>query len=248
MKGASFYDRLWSGQWRELPAHGPLSYTRQRLMLRELRPALCPGARLLDVGCGDGTFLARLAQRFGNLELAGIDFSAQARQGAPEFLRPRLRTGDVERLQDAYPEAAFDVVTSCEVLEHVEDPAAVMRGIAHVLTPGGLAVFTVPLGMRHWSELDDAGHHLRRFELDEFSRLVEDHGLAVERAYGWGGPIARPYYHFSQKVGSKGLTASAKTSFGKLAGYLLQLAFRIDDFFPSPRGFQLICRARRVAG
>ena len=246
MKRAGFYDGLWAGEWRDLPSHGPLSYTRQRLMLRELGALDHPDTRLLDVGCGDGTFLYRLKQRFPALEVAGIDFSVAAKEGAPESLRAALQVGDVEKLTEHYETSSFDAVVSCEVLEHVEDPSAVLSGITQVLKPGGVAVFTVPLGMQHWSELDDAGQHLRRFEPGEFEELVSDAGMVVNHSYGWGGPVARPYYAMSQKVGSKNLAASAKTSFGKAAGYLLQAAFRIDDFFPTDKGFQLICRAERA--
>lgn len=245
MKRAGFYDGLWAGEWRDLPSHGPLSYTRQRLMLREFGAMVRPGMRLLDVGCGDGTFIARLKERFPDLDVAGIDFSAAAREGDSETLRAAMTTGDVEKLTDYYDEESFDLVVSCEVLEHVEDPAAVLHGVNQVLKPGGIGVFTVPLGMQHWSELDDAGQHLRRFEPGEFDALCVDAGLKVENSYGWGGPVARPYYAFSQKVGSKNLASSAKTVFGKTAGYLLQLAFRVDDYFPSDKGFQLICRARK---
>ena len=57
--------------------------------------------------------------------------------------RGSVQCQDVERL--TFPDAAFDLVTSTEVFEHVADDARAFREVRRVLRPGGRLVFTVPL-------------------------------------------------------------------------------------------------------
>ncbi|MCB9521259.1 MAG: class I SAM-dependent methyltransferase [Myxococcales bacterium] len=99
-----------------------------------------PTSRVLEVGCGAGNILERIA----DAELHGVDISdyilekARVRLGA----RATLLKADGEHLP--YPDAHFDRVYCSEVLEHVLDPAAVVREMRRVLKPNGIAVVSVP--------------------------------------------------------------------------------------------------------
>jgi hypothetical protein len=59
-------------------------------------------------------------------------------------------------------------------LEHVPDDAAVVRGFARLLKPGGLAVVTVPASMALWSDWDVALHHFRRYDRAQLRALFRD--------------------------------------------------------------------------
>ena len=111
-------------------------------LLRNLSPA----GRLLDFGCGTGTFLSSLRRSAAPLELFGCDISA----GMVEAAHARWDAGALPVLQAVAPgplplaDAQFDVVTSVCVLHHI-DPAARLgttRELVRVLKPGGrLVVF-----------------------------------------------------------------------------------------------------------
>jgi ubiquinone biosynthesis O-methyltransferase len=100
-------------------------------------------ARVLEVGCGSGDFslhLSRLAKT-----VTAVDFSpaaveiARTRQSAHEA-DVEFRTADAEGLP--FGDGEFDVVFSCECLEHLPDPQQALREMARVLRPGGHLVLT----------------------------------------------------------------------------------------------------------
>ena len=95
--------------------------------------------RWLDVGCGAGA-LVEAAARAG--------WRVQGTEVAPQPVdRLRSRGFDVlrGRVQDLQlPEAAYDVVTLLEVLEHVSDPRALIASAAGLLRPGGVLYLTTP--------------------------------------------------------------------------------------------------------
>jgi SAM-dependent methyltransferase len=93
--------------------------------------------RALEIGCGDGTFLGMLAERF---EVQGVEPSRAAAELA------RTKTLDVrnEYFDPAAFDRPFDVVASRFVLEHIFEPHAFIEGIKRVLKPGGLLLLEVP--------------------------------------------------------------------------------------------------------
>ena len=72
------YEQLWSQEWCELQRLGPLTHSNHRLIFKLLRPHLVEGARILDVGCGNGALLEKLSGQFPALSLTGIEGSEQA--------------------------------------------------------------------------------------------------------------------------------------------------------------------------
>jgi 2-polyprenyl-6-hydroxyphenyl methylase/3-demethylubiquinone-9 3-methyltransferase len=102
------------------------------------------GRRLADVGCGGGILAESMALR--GATVTGIDMGEAPLQVARLHL---LETGldvnyeriPVERLAAERPHS-FDLITCMEMLEHVPDPASVVRACAKLLKPGGRAFFS----------------------------------------------------------------------------------------------------------
>lgn len=107
-----------------------------------------PG-RLLDVGCGQGTFLARMAKR--GWEVTGIDFDAAAIAAARSLHGLNVSVGTLNDLVQAGK--TFDVITASHVLEHLHDPDAFFESCRHLLVPGGKLILRTP-------NIDSIGHRL----------------------------------------------------------------------------------------
>ena len=111
----------------------------KRMALRWLEKATT-GRRMIDIGCGPGTFLL-VAKRRG-WEVTGVEPAAEAAEKA-SGIGLDVFHGYVADFVATAPRP-FDVAVSFEVLEHVPDPVAVMREIHRLLKPGGLVFISVP--------------------------------------------------------------------------------------------------------
>ncbi len=136
------------------------------------------GLRLLDAGCGTGFNLVALG-RLGSA--LGIDLSLDAIRFCRERGVRAVR-GSVLRLPLA--DAAFDVVTSFDVIYHdwVPDDRAAVAEMARVLRPGGVLLVRVPALEALRGAHDAEVLTRRRYTRGELVALVESCGLAVVRA------------------------------------------------------------------
>lgn len=122
-------------------------FTARRLVRRlyrriadDLVNALPVGADVLDVGTGPGVLLVELANRRKDLQLKGIDLSADmiaaAERNVAQFAdRTSVRTGDVTALP--FDDDSFDVVVTSLSSHHWDDPEAAVGELARVLRSGG---------------------------------------------------------------------------------------------------------------
>jgi SAM-dependent methyltransferase len=157
-------------------------FTGQRAIASALlEPALgeAPGPRrLLDAGCGTGFNLLALG-RLGRA--TGIDLAPEA----IAFCRERgVRAARARLLALPFPDAAFDVVTSLDVIYHawVTDDRAAVAEMARVVRPGGLLLVRVPALKMLWGAHDAAVQSRHRYTRRELRTLLEACGLRVERA------------------------------------------------------------------
>jgi SAM-dependent methyltransferase len=177
---AAFYDHL-----HEEGLINPLPEAERRAMLDErlrlIEQWRAPG-RLLDVGCGDGAFLARAEAR--GWTAIGLETSPEAAARARTAARGPVFCAPLE--QAALP-GDLDAVTFWDCLEHLVDPAAALRRVGARLRPGAVVAITMPnaggaesrLWGPRWAYLDLARYgHLHHFTPRSLRRLLERAGGA----------------------------------------------------------------------
>jgi 2-polyprenyl-3-methyl-5-hydroxy-6-metoxy-1,4-benzoquinol methylase len=156
------------------------------------------GARVLDVGCGEGRFAAALVHI--GARPVGIDVAVEplrrARKRHPELDLRQVPADGAWPLQDA----SFDTVWAGEVIEHVADTAGWLSELRRVLRSGGVLLLSTPdhgrLQMLRWAlaprvfdaHFNPRADHLRFYTRRTLTELLEDfgfHDVSVQRA---GGP------------------------------------------------------------
>lgn len=134
---------------------------------------LPPDARtLLDIGCADGRFVHAAAAR--GIDARGVDHSEHlVRAGNARYPGERLAVVSAEQLQGE--DRQYDVVTMFEVIEHVEQPVALLATAFSLVAPGGTLVVSTPnrLGRpRVPEQLDSPPHHLSRWTPEALRRAL----------------------------------------------------------------------------
>jgi SAM-dependent methyltransferase len=186
------WDRHWDA-FSEANERNPAQAYRRRLAI-ELLGREGPPQRLLDIGSGQGDFLALAAARWPAAELLGLEISEVGVQTAGEKVpHARFRTRDL--LGGTGPhsdEVAWATHALCsEVLEHVDDPVSLIRNARPYLAPGCQMVVTVPGGPM--SAFDRHIGHRRHFTPGELTSVLQMARLQVEHATGAGFPFFNLY-------------------------------------------------------
>jgi methionine biosynthesis protein MetW len=107
--------------------------------LRLIAEMIAPGARVLDIGCGDGALLAYLTRQKG-VDGRGIELS-QSGVNACVGHGLSVIQGDADRDLDAYPAGAFDVVVLSQTLQATRQPRQVLEALVRI---GRRAIVSFP--------------------------------------------------------------------------------------------------------
>jgi 2-polyprenyl-6-hydroxyphenyl methylase/3-demethylubiquinone-9 3-methyltransferase len=165
--------------------------------------------RVIDVGCGGGLLSEGMAAL--GAEVTGIDLGEKALGVARLHLlesghQVDYRHSSAEAMAESEP-GRFDVVTCLEMLEHVPDPASIVRACAKLAKPGGQVFFSTinrnpkaylfaVVGAEYILNLLPKGTHdyARFLRPAELARLARDAGLAVEEIIGMSyNPLSKTY-------------------------------------------------------
>ncbi len=222
----SIYEMRWS-DWTDMKAYGPSSRWLRSLVGDHLRwiSAPRPPSRVLDLGCGEGSTTAFLANSLRPADVLGIDRSEAGIQCA----RGRYRGSNLRfECQDdtaALADRTFDLVTCFEVLEHVEDWRAMTREMARLTNKHLMVSF--PAGRMRPFERNVG--HLRNFRRGQFERFAASIGLQPVAVFYAGFPFFSPLFREACDLinsGSNSLTIGRYSWWLKRTGDILYFFFR----------------------
>lgn len=154
-----------------------------------------PDDHVLDVGCGDGTYVTYCAQFGPEISFADIDagkirdVEARLKNSTARAIHPLVTDANPLPLPDNYA----NKVIAMEVLEHVDDPAQFLQELIRVGKPGALYLLTVPGSASEGVQkvlappvYFEKPNHINIFTQDDIERLVLESGLIIERKTSYG--------------------------------------------------------------
>ncbi len=182
-----YWDQVYRQEWESGLASGP-EYSRDYGPIHDaIIELIADGDRVLDLACGAGVLCRKVKQQRPRCAVMGVDFSSytiSANQKHDQALGIEYRCLDL-RHSLAAVRREFDVVTMCEILEHLEEPQAVVGAAMGLLKPGGRFILTCP----HDNEIPDP-EHLRCWGHDEVFHLLAPYSDTISFVH-----FPAPYFH-----------------------------------------------------
>lgn len=185
------------------------------------------GKTVLDIGCGGGILTESMARK--GAAVSGIDLSEKALKVADlhsleSGVQVRYEMISAEELAAREP-ARYDIVTCMEMLEHVPDPASVVRACATLVKPGGQVFFSTlnrnpksylfaVIGAEYLLRLLPRGTHdyAKFITPAELSQFIRNAGMTVESLKGMGYNPLTQMYSLNQDTSVNYLIACSRPS------------------------------------
>lgn len=197
---------------RALPPLAPRAALRWDLVRRMLDRT--SGSTVLEIGCGQGGFGARLADR--GSDYLAVEPDSRSADRARERIAPFggvVLTGDASVIEHG---RTFDLVCAFEVLEHIEEDRAVLRSWAQFVASGGAIMLSVPAFQERFGPMDTRAGHFRRYSpaeiRDRFAEIgFDDVEVGV---YAW--PLGYALEAVRNRIDAKMLAKNAHLTIEEL--------------------------------
>lgn len=168
---------------------GPRYWFRYLETLNFLKKYDLKGKKVLEIGAGTLHLSEYLASK--GASVTALDMSEELKQshkGLPVTLRDSITCIEADFLKHDFKSKNFDVIIAMEVLEHVEEEKLFLEKVKKLLKDKGIIIISVPAHMSMWSKHDEAVGHLRRYEKDDFERVVGFLGIKDYELLAYGYP------------------------------------------------------------
>lgn len=182
----------------------PAFARRAKIVFQNLE--LCPGQKVMDLGCGRGFYLKTLAAFNLELRLYGVDLNSKYLKLAAKIVpRKALSLVKAEATALSFRDNFFDRVIASEVLEHIKDDQKALGEIYRVLKEGGIAMITVPhknypfcwdplnwtlerlfnwhIPSNIWWLAGLWADHLRLYTQPELAKKIKQAGFKIEKSW-----------------------------------------------------------------
>ena len=179
-------------EWDGWKAEDTVLERDRRFSALAARAAELEPRRILDIGCGSGTLAKHIEDILPDVEIHGVDFSANALKRG-KYLTQTYCV-DLERESIPLEDASFDLIVCSEVLEHLFNPGHVMQEICRLLSNDGRGIVTVP-NFSFWRfrlqslmgkvpKVIAHPGHLQAFNADALTQMIDASSLRTVSLYG----------------------------------------------------------------
>jgi SAM-dependent methyltransferase len=164
---------------------------------------------VLEIGCGQGSLGARLAQRYRYL-------GVEPDRASWEVAQRRIRAaghGEVRNITiDELATERFDLVCAFEVLEHIEDDPAALKQWAARLRARGWVLLSVPALQHRYGPADELVGHFRRYDPPALAALLDGCGFGEIEIRQYGFPLGYLLETARNAIARRRLVAAAGTA------------------------------------
>ena len=209
---------------------------------------------LWDVGAGSGAMTSRLAEY--GVEVISVE---PLPEGALQIaaMGGEVFCASLDELR--LPSGSVEAVGLFDVIEHIEEPGALLEEVNRILSPGGQVIATVPAFQWLWSREDEVLGHFRRYSKKSLNAEIRDAGFEVVSSnYVFASlvPLAALLRTLPYRLGRKQRqaddevltrTAARLKPSGltdRIALSILRLESRISRFVSLPFGLSIVIRAK----
>jgi len=136
-----------------------------------------PGAKVMELGCSHGSFVALMQQA--GYDASGVEMSPWVVEFGKQTFQVPIFVGPVESLD--VPAGSLDVIALMDVMEHLPDPVATMAHCLMLLKPDGVLLIQTPKfrhGMNHAELISTNGAFLEQLKADEHLYLFTEESAA----------------------------------------------------------------------
>jgi SAM-dependent methyltransferase len=206
-----------------------------------LRPHL--GGRVLELGCGIGTYSTRLRARARRLTCVDMD---------PHYVATvqALFAGDDDVVVEegtvgkglTFPAASFDAIVCLNVLEHIEDDLAALRELRSWLAPSGRVLLQVPAHPRLFGSIDTALGHWRRYTRKGLAGILAAAGFDLVLAPRYLYLLAIPGWWWFGRVRRR--TVVPETTV-RIANTMAAMSRSLESLIRAPAGLTLVAVGQR---
>jgi cyclopropane fatty-acyl-phospholipid synthase-like methyltransferase len=244
------WERHWT-DYSETATHNPAQTYRREWILKLLGiPDSGAGTRIVDIGSGQGDMAAAIHARFPSAQILGLEL-AHAGVEISRRKVPDARFVQRNLLDATTPDAelrgwATHAVCS-EVIEHLDDPALLLKNARAYMSDGCCLVVTAPGGPM--SAFDKYIGHRKHWQPREIASLLHESGYTPERVSGIGFPFFNLYRCVVILRGSKLITdvsagSSSQPSLAARAAMAVFSRLIRPSLNSSRRGWQMIAKVR----
>ena len=160
---------------------------RRFTVMKRLADPLIRGSReIAEIGCGNGLLQKSIEDHY-HRSVVGFDLNEVALRKNVSSISP-LYCYDIFEKRPEFS-ARFDLLILFDVLEHIGDESRFLQCVKYHLAESGTLLVNVPAIQWLFSDYDRAAGHVRRYSLNQLTRVARQNGYEIHNVTYWGLPL-----------------------------------------------------------